>query len=191
MSRRGTTLVELALAIALLGALLTAYFLVMSGGNRESAQLERGNELMGTALLLHEALAWDLLRSVSVGVLGDETRPGDPAASTLRLPVATGYDGRTSPCFGYRPIAYAFDPATGTLTRDGQVLAAGGLHSVTFRWLPGRPPLLEVALVGRSALGTQGPRFVVRLPAPSSDGGLPGWRFAPHHRGARAAKPAR
>jgi hypothetical protein len=186
--RRGVTLVELAFAVSLAALLAVTYFTVTSGGAREGAHLERGAELMGAATVLQEVLSWDLLRSLPIGVIEGETEARAVASPGLRLPMLAGYDARLSPSPAFQVIEYRFDPEKGTLSRNGSVLVAEGLVAVGFRWVRGVPDLLEVTLVGQSPFGTQGPRFVIRLPAPPAGRAVGSYRFAEHHSGGRETR---
>lgn len=183
--RSGVTLVELGIAVSLAATLAVAYFAVTSGGRREGAHLERGAELMGAATVLQEVLSWDLLRSLPIGVIEGELEAREKASPGLRLPMLGGYDARLSPSPAFQVVEYAFDAEKGVLTRNGQTLVAEGLVSVGFRWVRGVPDLLEVTLVGVSPFGTQGPRFVIRLPAPPAGRAVGSYRFAGHHSGGR------
>lgn len=184
--RRAFTLVELLMALAVLAVMGVAYWTVSSGGHRQVDQLEKGSELMLASTLLQEYLSWDLGRCLSLGTLAPEQVLVGRESTALELPVYRGYEGNSDAALRYRMLRYEFDAGAGVLRRDGKVILQEGLGEVRFRWTEGTPTMLVVELKGRSSAGREGGRFRIRLAAPAGTNGLASYRFAAHHRRARA-----
>ena len=177
MRRRGLTLLEVAVAAGLLVSLFLLASALASSAGRQGEQVDARSELLESALVLQESLAWDLHRSTGLEVLPPEDATPGVALDELVLPLAAGYDPADTPARRVRPVRYRF--ANGTVLRGEEPLVGGGLDRVEFAWTTTEPRELQVILRG----GKDG--FAFRLPAPGGgDGGLL-WRRAAHHVGAR------
>lgn len=180
-ARRGQTLLELLVAMAVLGLLVTLLWRSCAAAQRRAAQLERVGDGLRAVELLRAALVDDLDASLPLAVLGASRTPEEVEATTLELPVAAGYQGDAPQALRFRRVVYAFDPARGLLLRDGRPLVSTGLSGVSFRWSAERPTRLLVELRGA---GPHPSRESLALPAPAGTDALDGWIPARHHRGA-------
>lgn len=174
MSRRGYTLVELAVALGVAALVLGLLAVVRSGGARQAAQLEAETELVRSALLLRAALARDLAGGLEPEVLHAREAALGAAEHELVLAALAGYDGGQTPARSYRAVRYRFAPGQG-LVRDGRPLGGAGLSAV--RFLPEVDGALVVQLEGERP----GARLALRFAAPARGA----WLRAPHHQGAR------
>ncbi len=180
--RRGTTLVELLVALSLVGLFLGVFWAVRSSGNREGDHVERRSELMTAVTLVQEALAWDLQRSLSLTSIPDEDLAAGVERTSITLPVYAGYEGAEEAALRYQALVYRFDRESRILYRGSTPLLVHGLEDASFRWTEDRPTMLVVTLTGRTAFGGPKPTVTVRIPAPAGTNGLGTYRLARHHR---------
>lgn len=184
MTRRGITLVE-GLVVLALASILAVLALEMRGSAaRQAAQTEQGADLIREALILQERLTADLEESLALQVLPEEDRPRGQLLTTLHLPIYAAYRGDQVPALRYQKRTYVWDPEKKQLSRDGEVVLRQGVRGLGFRWSTERPTMLEVTLEGERGNREQGSGTTLRLPAPQGTDGLPIWVFAPQHRGA-------
>lgn len=180
--RRGFTLVEALVAAVILALALASLYQLQSSLRRQGQQVEQGAQLMQTAALVQEVLAWDMLRALPLQALGERPVARGVATSATTVPVYAGYDGTASDALRFLPVAYRWDDEAKVLYRGETPLVRHGLEAARFRWSVTRPTSLEVLLVGEQNGAPEAPRFTIRLPAPRGTDGDRHWRMAVHHR---------
>lgn len=174
----GATMVEILVAVAIFAVLLVLFLVVWRTTPRQTVSVEKGTELVHAASVLASALSWDLARSHPASAVRET--PG-----RLVLALHAGYDAAAPTPITTRAIEYAFDETSGSLKRDRRVLIAGALSAVQMRWTSA-PVRLAVSLTGKRPPAGDAPRMAFELAAPPATSPLH-WRFAAHHRAARAA----
>jgi prepilin-type N-terminal cleavage/methylation domain-containing protein len=188
--RRGLTLVEALVASVILALALASLYQLQRSMRRQGQQVEQGAQLMQTAALVQEVLAWDMLRALPLQALGERPVARGVASEATTIPVYAAYDGTAEDALRFLPVVYRWDDEAKVLYRGDAPLVRGGLAAVRFRWSAQRPTTLEVLLVGQKSGAAKAPRFVVRLPAPRGTDGDRHWRMAVHHRRAVELDPA-
>lgn len=183
--RRGTTLVELAVALSLLAVVVTMLAVSGSAGARQEEHHESRQDLALAATLLQEALAQDMARSLPLGVLPEAERLRATPGDELVLPLFAEYRGDAAVARGFRRLRYRFDSARRGLRRGAAVLPLPGLASARFEWSETVPTTLHVHLVGRETLVGAAPTMSFRVVAPAGTDAPEGFTLAPHHGGGR------
>lgn len=183
--RRAVTLVEVMVVLGIFGLLFGVAWSMRSAGARQGRHAENRHDLLGIATVLHEALAWDTRRSVSLNLLPLDLRPRGVERRELVLPLFKSYEGNESDALGYWPVRYVWDPERKTLSRDTGVISLNGVEDVFFLWSEADPTILRVTLVGKGLAGNPGPKITLRIPAPPGTDSAAGFRLARHHRAGR------
>lgn len=181
-SRRGTTLIELLVAFAILSVVLAVFWTVRSSGERQGKHVENTSDLMTSATILQEVLSWDMQRCLPLQVLPAEVRQQGVRFAELELPGYGGYEGDDPDiALRYRTVHYVWDAEARTLTRNGRTVAMPGLKTVEFEWTTRAPVMLKVHLEGDGLMGRKGARMTLRVAAPPGTNGLHQYRFSAHH----------
>ncbi len=179
--RRGTTLVELLVAAALVAVVLALLWSEWSASRREAEHAGEHETLLTSATLLEELLQRDLRAGLPLVMLPEEERPGGEATTRIVFPRFAGYEGAGDPALRYRRVEYVWDAEAGTLRRNQEVLPLWGLERVEFRWVRDLPGSLEVRL-GPPEMPGRCVTFRVAAPPGTDSPAI--WRAAPWHRGA-------
>lgn len=181
-SRRGFTLVEVLLATLLAGVLLTMAWSLWSSAERQGLQVEEVSEVMSAALVLQEAISWDLQRSLPAQVRQWAEQTRGELATELRLPVFAGYEGGSSSPQRFREVRYEYDRIQRRVLRDGVPLVALDLDSVAFEWSRQAPLVLRVRVIRRAAAHPLDREVRFLVPAPGLHQDLDPWVPASWHR---------